>query len=68
MRDAQYGDLTHQKKQSTFGMGMFQPKVSEVDMVQRLQQAKEGYHTQWNYTNELRQEFFTQQLPTLLKV
>ena len=67
MRDAHYNDLIMNKKPSTFG-NFFKKNVTEDDLSLKVRQAKDSYQSQLTYTTALRQEFYSIQLPSLLKV
>lgn len=68
MRDAHFNELTGTgAKRMTLGRGLFQRKVTENDFAMRVQQAHDSYEQHLHACDQMRHDYFSQHLPTLLK-
>ena len=68
LRDAHFEDLTSSTKRMTISRGLFNKKVTEDDLEHRVRVAHDHYQLQIATTNQQRQEYYSKQLPVLLKV
>lgn len=67
-RETQLHDISSMKKPSLFNINIFQKKRSDEEVIKNAVQANTAFKNQLEYTNSLRQTYFSQHLPSLLKV